>query len=88
MSTVLDWTVILNTLIGSMPLIITAIAGLIKILQIEKNTNSMKDALVAAVKADALQTGRTEGKLEERAKTAARTEAHAAGVAEGEAKRD
>lgn len=83
----IDWTLILNNFIGSLPLIITAIVGLIKVLQIEKNTNSMKDALVAAVKADSLQTGRAEGKFEERAKTIARAEAHAAGVIEGEAKR-
>lgn len=86
MTTVIDWSTVLNTLIGSLPLIITAVTGLIKIMQVEKNTNSMKDALVAAVKADALQTGRQEGKLEERAKALAKSEAHAAGVADEKAR--
>jgi len=70
--TTVDWTTVLNTFLGSIPLIITAVAGLIKIMQVEKNTNSMKDALVAATKSDALQTGRAQGKAEEKQKQADR----------------
>ncbi len=87
MSTAIDWTVVLNTLIGTLPLIITAVVGLIKIMQVEKNTNSMKDALVAATKAEALQLGRIEGKAEERSKALVKAEAHAAGVADEQARR-
>ena len=82
----IDWTSILNTFIGSIPLIIVAVTGLVKVMQVEKNTNSMREQLVASTKAEALTTGRAEGKSWERGRVAAKAEAHDAGVAEERAR--
>lgn len=67
----IDWTSIINTFVATLPLTITAIGGLLAVLykveQIHRATNSMKDALVATTRSDALQEGHTAGVAEEKA---------------------
>jgi len=78
----IDWTVIISAFLGTIPLTITAVASLLKVIKVEKNTNSMKDALVAATRAEALQAGRAEGKASEKL-AAVNREGSAAAIAAG-----
>ena len=62
----IDWTSVINTFLATLPLMITAIAGLVvvvkKVDDIHHATNSMKDALIKA----AGEVGHAQGVKEER----------------------
>jgi uncharacterized membrane-anchored protein YitT (DUF2179 family) len=66
---ILDWTSIINTFIGTLPMLISALIGGFAVLRqigvIHRATNSMKDALVAATEKASLAEGIAKGVVQE-----------------------
>lgn len=77
----INWSAAITAFFASLPATLTALAVLIKQLKTDENvkkievaTNSMKDALVAATKAEGLAVGHAKGVADERANVRQRTD--------------
>jgi hypothetical protein len=79
---ILDWTSIVNTFIGTLPLLISALIGGYALLHqvgvIHRATNSMKDALVASTEKASLSEGIAKGVAQEQERIKAQAAAAAA----------